>query len=412
MSEDTVSSDALLGRQPIVDRSGSLVAYELLFRNSLVNRATVTDDGLATDQVILNTISEFGIETTLGGHRGFVNMGRTSLESDSIHLLAPGRFTLEILENVHWDAEVQAQCRRLRAAGFEIALDDVVSIQRIPPEVLAQIDVVKVDLRNVVGQELPHIIRAAHDAGCTVVAEKVESQEEFHRILALGADLFQGYFFARPEILRQGAISVSQAALLRLVSVLAGDPALSDMQEEVKRNPVLLAQLMKLVHSARVFGRKDLTVVEAIARVGTRQISRLAQLLLFADGRRHRLEDDPLVQMVSTRARFMELLARELHPDDDMLADSAFQTGIFSLMHVLTRQTSKQLLGQIAPGPRISSAILNCEGELGDFLLMACLMEGFDLPQTPTQVLLKRGLRADRLNQLFSQATNEVLSSV
>ncbi|HSU24127.1 MAG TPA: EAL domain-containing protein [Variovorax sp.] len=407
---DEPAPSVLLGRQPIVDRSGALVAYELLFRAGFANTATISDDGKATDQVILNALAQFGVAASLGAHRGFINIGRASLRSDSLYLLEPGRFTLEILENVAIDAEVAAGCCRLRQAGFQIALDDVVSIERIPASVLALVDVVKIDLRSVIAAELPLIVRAAHAAGCRVLAEKVETREEFRRILDQGADLFQGYFFARPEVLRQSQVSASQLALLQLSNVLAGDPSLTELQREVKRNPVLLAQLMKFANSAFASARPDLTVGEAIARIGTRQLARLAQLLLFASDGRERLEDDPLLQLVSTRARFMELMACAIRPGDDAFADAAFQTGVFSLMHVVVQQTSEQLLEQVRPGARIQAAILRLDGELGDLLRVAQLMEDFEPVETAVP-MRRHGLDPDRLNALFARAALEILGS-
>lgn len=409
MTPDDPIADAalsvLLGRQPIMDRSGALVAYELLYRGDAANAAVVTDDHAATEQVILNAIAQFGVAGALGPHRGFVNIGRESLGSDSLMLLEPKRFTLEILETVVIDAEVERACRRLRQAGFQIALDDVISIDRIPARVLDLVDVVKIDLRSVIMADLPKLIRTAHAAGCLVLAEKVETKEEHRQIMALGADLFQGYFFARPEILTQSQVSASRTALLKLNSVLAGDPSLADLQLEVKRNPVLLAQLMKFAGSADAAGREDMTVGQAIARVGTRQLARLAQLLLFADGVLA-LEDDPLLQMVHARARFMERLAIDLHPDGDDLADSAFQAGIFSLMHVVTGQSSEQLLRQVGTSPRIRSAILFFEGELGDLLTVAEFMEGFHAAESRA-ALARCGIEMGRLNTLFAQTAGE-----
>lgn len=410
-SQQDVVSSVLLGRQPIVNRKGALVAYELLFRASLSNIAVVSDDRIATDRVIFNAIAQFGIAGALGRHRGFVNIGRDSLGSDSVLLLEPDRFTLEILENVEIDAEVEAQCRRLRKAGFQIALDDVVSLERITPRVLDLVDIVKIDLRSMDMAALPSLIRASHDAGCSVLAEKVESEQEHRQIMDMGADLFQGYFFARPEILKQNNISASHSALVKLNSVLAGDPRLSDLQMEVKRNPVLLAQLMKFASSAFTSARVDLTVGDAIARVGTRQLARLAQLLLFAGDSRNQLEDNPLLQLVNARARFLELMAHESRPDDDDFADAAFQTGIFSLMHVITGQSSEQLLAQIALSPRVHSAILDQEGSLGGLLQMAQLIEGFD-PRASADVVARCGLDGDKVTALFARATNETLCSV
>jgi EAL and modified HD-GYP domain-containing signal transduction protein len=402
--------NALLGRQPIVDRAGALVAYELLFRSAGADAAVFADGHAATEQVILNAVVEFGLAGTLGSHRGFVNIGRTSFGADSLLLLEPARFTLEILEDVVFDAEVEAECARLRRTGFQIALDDVIAADCIPRRVLDLVDIVKIDLRGAAESELPRLIARAHAAGCVVLAEKVETPEEYRRIRDLGADLFQGYFFARPELLRQIRVSTSRTALLKLNSMLASEPSLEDMQAEVKRNPVLLAQLMKFAGSAGAAGRSDLTVSEAIARVGTRQLGRLAQLLLFAIDGQRQLADNPLLQLVHARARFMELMASEAWPDDRALADAAFQTGIFSLMHVVTKQPREELLEQIGASPRIRSAILDAEGHLGDLLSIAEVMEGFDT-DVSGEALSRCGVPFNRVTALFSSATTGVISS-
>ncbi|UST52447.1 EAL domain-containing protein (plasmid) [Comamonadaceae bacterium OTU4NAUVB1] len=403
--------NVLLGRQPIVDRTGALVAYELLFRSDTNNAAVIVDDHAATAQVILNAVVEFGLASTLGAHRGFVNIGRASFGSDSLLLLEAERFTLEILEDVVIDAEVEAACVRLRQAGFQIALDDVITEQRIPKQVLDLVDIVKIDVRATTKSDLPGLIARAHAAGCLVLAEKVETQEEHRHIRDLGADLFQGYFFARPEMLHQVRVSASHTALLKLNSVLAGEPSLEDMRSEVKRNPVLLAQLMKFAGSAGSAGRADLTVCEAIARVGTRQLGRLAQLLLFAVDGQQQLENNPLLQLVHTRARFMELMADEVRPDDEVFADMAFQTGVFSLMHVVTRQPCAQLLEQIGTSACIQLAILRSEGDLGDLLRIAAIMEGFASVES-SQTLARCGIGKGRLSTLFAMAATSMLNGV
>jgi EAL and modified HD-GYP domain-containing signal transduction protein len=401
----------LLGRQPIVDRAGALVAYELLFRDSGGgNAAVVTDDHAATEQVILNAVAEFGLASTLGAHRGFVNIGRASLGSDSLLLLKAERFTLEILEDVVIDAEVEAECVRLRRAGFQIALDDVTSIDRIPRRVLDLVDIVKIDLRRTVESELPQLVGHVHAAGCVVVAEKVETHEEYQRVRDLGVHLFQGYFFARPEVLHQVRINTSHTALLKFNRVLAREPSLEDLCSEVKRNPVLLAQLMKLAGSASSAGPPNLTVCEAIQRVGMRKLGRLAQLLLLAaDGQRH-LKHDPLTQMVHTRGRFMEMMACEVRPDDETFADIAFQNGIFSLMDVVARRHSAQFFQQIGTGTAIHSPIFRSDGDLGDLLRIAQLMEGLG-PIESDQAMTRWGISPSRLNAMFGLATGGAMSN-
>jgi c-di-GMP-related signal transduction protein len=376
---------ALLGRQPIIGRSGAVAGYELLFRRHLRrNAADVPDEADATDQVILNTIGVFGITQVLGAHRGYVNIGESSLDSDMLGMLPPKRFVLELLESVRFNTAVERECWRLRQAGYKIAIDDVVTLSQIPPHLLAVVDIVKVDVRGVSHDELPRILSAARHAGCTTLAEKVETHEEHARMYALGFDLFQGYYFARPEVIHQRRVAVSQSALLALLEVLTGEPTVAQLECAVKQCPTVVTKVMKLAGSAGSGATSaPATVREAITRVGTRCLSRWTQLMLFGESTHLSLDDNPLVQLVATRAHFMELLARELHPRSEGLWDDAFQAGVFSLMHIVTGQTPAALLSQLSLRASVREAILRHEGELGQMLALAEVMEG----QNPDFVL-------------------------
>ncbi|WP_347555778.1 EAL domain-containing protein [Robbsia sp. KACC 23696] len=397
MPDDTVTAthdalhSALLGRQPIIDRTGAIAGFELLFRGGEGNYAVITDDHAATQRVILNVVSEFGVNEVLGKHRGYINVGRESISADALQMLDPQRFTLEILETVCFDAEIAQRARSLRHAGFHIALDDITDVSQLPTDGLHQIDVLKIDMMQTQPCALPALIEAAKRAHCLVLAEKVETRESYEQLLAMGVDLFQGYFFARPQVLKQQRASVSTLALLQLLNKLAGEPSAAELEEAVKRSPLLLKQLMTLASSAGARGHTPGTVRQAIMRVGTRRLARWAQLLLYGEGSSVSPQDNPLVQTVSARARFMELAAQELDPFDDVFSDNAYQVGLFSLMHIVTGQTSTQLMAQLSLARPVQEAILHRKGQLGDLLQLAEALEGFpgiDTEGNPVRALL------------------------
>ena len=115
-----------LGRQAILDRQQRLFAYELLFRNGTRNAADVTDGVQATAPVIANAFSELGVEAALGDCRGFINVDEAFLFSDMLELLPKESVVLEILETVPPTEAVVERCKALKAAGFTLALDDVI----------------------------------------------------------------------------------------------------------------------------------------------------------------------------------------------------------------------------------------------------------------------------------------------
>ena len=361
-----------LGRQPILDRDGALNAYELLFRAGAHNYAEISCDTQATAQVVAHTIGGIGVPAVLGHHRGFVNIDRALLFNDIVHLLPPERFVLEILETVRFDAKLTRRLSELRRAGFQIALDDVSELSDELMYVLPYTDIVKVDFLQAGRGALEKLAATVRGHGKTLVAEKVETRGDFALARELGFDLFQGYFFARPQVLSAPRNRSLRPGLLRLLALLARDAGIGDLEAELKLNPSVVVQLLRLVNSSAFgLGRNIASLREAIIATGTRQIARWAQLLLYADSGDLPWRADPLVQLAGTRSRFMELAASWLRPSDDQFADAAFMTGIFSLVHVVLDSTPAAVLDKLGLAPRIREAIVGHTGELGALLRLA-----------------------------------------
>jgi EAL and modified HD-GYP domain-containing signal transduction protein len=361
-----------LGRQPILDRDGALHAYELLFRAGAHNYAEVTNDAQATAQVVARTIGGIGVQAVLGRHRGFVNIDRALLFSDIVHVMPPERFVLEILETVRIDALLVRRLAELRRAGFQVALDDVSELSDELIAVLPHADIVKIDFLQTERTGLAKLASTVRAHGKTLLAEKVETREDFALARELGFDLFQGYFFARPQVLAAPRNRSPRPGLLRLLALLSRDAGIVELEAELKLNPSVVVQLLRLVNSSAFgLGRNISSLREAIIATGTRQIARWAQLLLYADGGDLPWRADPLVQLAGTRSRFMELAAAWLRPHDDEFADAAFMTGIFSLVHVVLGSTPAAVLEKLGLALPIREAIVTRRGALGTLLRLA-----------------------------------------
>ncbi|CAB3788403.1 Cyclic di-GMP phosphodiesterase CdgJ [Paraburkholderia ultramafica] len=361
-----------LGRQPILDRDGALNAYELLFRTGAHNYAEVSDDAQATAQVVAHTLGGIGVPAVLGPLRGFVNIDRALLFNDIVHLMPPERFVLEILETVRFDAQLTRRLGELRRAGFQVALDDVGELSDELIDVLPYTDIVKIDFLQTPRAALAELAATLRGHGKTLVAEKVETREDFALARELGFDLFQGYFFARPQVLAAPHSRSVRPGLLRLLALLSRDAGIVELEAELKLNPSVVVQLLRLVNSSAFgLGRNIASLREAIIATGTRQIARWAQLLLYADSGDLPWRADPLVQLAGTRSRFMELAASWLRPSDNDFADAAFMTGIFSLVHVVLGSKPRVVLEKLGLAPHIREAIVSGSGELGTLLRLA-----------------------------------------
>ncbi|HEX9078039.1 MAG TPA: EAL domain-containing protein, partial [Desulfuromonadaceae bacterium] len=168
----------LIGRQPILNRNEELVAYELLFRTAGARSAVIDDASYATASVIVNTLTGFGIGDILGNHKGFINMERELLMDDSLNILPREQVVIELLETLRVTPELVERCRFLKENGFTLALDD----HEYSPEyheLYGIVDIVKVDLMQTPLHELEEMVRRFSRYPLQLLAEKVETQEEF-----------------------------------------------------------------------------------------------------------------------------------------------------------------------------------------------------------------------------------------
>lgn len=375
-------SEIYLGRQPIFTRDGSLSAYELLFRDSAENSASVGDADRATAHVLCGALGDFGVGKVLRNRTGFVNVSRSFLMSDAIETIPFERFVLEILEDIEFDGAVIARCHALHAAGYRLALDDVSTELHVPPQLLAAIDIVKVDMRSTSRGQFANLVGYFLGAGKTVLAEKVETHDDFDVASRAGCQLFQGYFFARAQVLRQRKANHCPASLLRLLGVLSTDPDPKQLEEALKANADIVVHLLRLANANRCADRRrEMTSVrEAILVVGIARMTRWIHLLIYANGINPSIALDvsPMVQLVGVRARFMELMAQRIAehqtmPDD--FADMASLTGMLSLMNVIFELPFSELMEQLHVHPSIQAAIESHDGPLGTLLAAAEAIE-------------------------------------
>ena len=370
------AEDIYLGRQPIVDRAQQLHGFELLFRNSLQNRAVVVNDAAATSSVIVHTLSEFGIDSVLGGGTGFINCDTGFLMSDVISLLPPDKVVLEILESTVCDTDVQRRCLELKALGFRLALDDFQGATDSNRALLPMMDMIKVDISGLSGDELERVSRDVRMLNATRLAEKVETLAQFQHCRELGYHLFQGYHFAYPEMVSGRRLSSSHAALLRLVAMLQQDADIRQIENVFKEHPALAVNLLRLANSAAMGQRQPLrSVANAIVVLGRRQLQRWLLLLMLASADAGQSGASALLHLAATRGKLMELLMQAEQP---ALADSAFVTGIVSVMDVLLGQPLRQVVDSLGLADDIRAALLERSGPIGQLLRLAQALESDD----------------------------------
>lgn len=214
-----------------------------------------------------------------------------------------------------------------------------------------------------------------------LLAEKVDSAEQAAYCHALGFDLFQGYFFARPAVLTAKRADPSQMALIQMLGLVMRDADTKQVEQVFKQHPNLTYNLIRLVNSVALGAQRSIaSVSQALMVLGRKQLQRWLQLLLFTlqSGSAY---PTPLLVMAATRGKLMELLAGKQQRDADY-CDEAFMAGILSLIETIIAKPLADIVGELNLNERLAGALLRREGELGRLLQLVESVEHPDPSHT------------------------------
>ncbi|MBV7537973.1 EAL domain-containing protein [Duganella sp. sic0402] len=390
-----------LGRQPILDRNQALFGYELLFRNAPVGPAHVTNDLNATAAVIAHA-SQLGLEKTIGDALGFVNVDAKVLMSDIFSFLPREKVVLEIINTIKATPEVLARVRELASHGFRFALDDVTGETEDVLALLPLVDYVKMDMRNTPLSTLTKLAPRFRLDKKKLVAEKVETREEFKNCLDLGFDYFQGYYFAKPVIMSGKKLSPSQLAVMELMTLVTSDAENQEIERAIKRDVSLALNLLRLVNTPAVGARQRIdSLSQALTILGRRQLQRWLQIMLYAEPSKRGHSMTPLLMLATTRGRLLELLAGKMRHNQREVADIAFTVGIMSLMDTLFGIQMVEILKQIPVSDEVCQALLHRDGFYGDLLkLVECIERIEDMDSHIVPALRDLAMSTEELLEL------------
>jgi EAL and modified HD-GYP domain-containing signal transduction protein len=301
-----------------MDLRGRVHGYELLFRSG--PEAVFRGDGdLATRTMLDNTVI-YGLERLTGGLPAFVNCTSESLTEDLVHILPPSMTVLEILESLEPAARLIHACRKLKASGFRMALDDFVWKPGVEP--LVEIaDYIKVDIALTGPEERKALLQRLSGVTVALVAERVETREEYRQVCDEGFNLFQGYYFCRPVLMQNGKVPVNRLSHIEILQMLHNkDIDLRKLTQLVKRDASLTYRLLRLVNSPMCAVRQEVRSIQsALLAVGEETFRRIATLAITSELGANQPEE--ILRMAFMRGRFCELAAQEcgLDPTEQYL---------------------------------------------------------------------------------------------
>jgi EAL and modified HD-GYP domain-containing signal transduction protein len=362
-----------VARQPILTADEQVFGYELLFRDGIENYFRCNDSETASRSTLDSSLL-LGLDVLCGKHYAFVNCTRDVLVNDHAFLLPPRQTVIEILETVRPDDMVVSACRRLKQAGYLIALDDFIA--NGPREPLTGIaDIIKVDLRATTPEQQDAMVRRFGNRH-RLLAEKVETREEFRAARSRSFLYFQGYFFRRPEVLMTRDIPRNLANYLcMLQEVSLPELDLRRIEKLVKSEVSLCYRLLRYLNSARFcFGTEIRSVRHALTILGEREIRRWVQLVATLGA--GQTKSSELVLSALVRARFCELLAPEVaHGGSDL-----FLMGLMSLMDAILEIPMSEVLDKVPLDQAIKNVILGGPSHLRTIFRLMLAQESGEWP--------------------------------
>jgi len=365
--------------QPILDREQRVIGHELLYRHHLeLDPLCVKDPVEMSASVIINAYMHSDESYQNCNNTLFFNISEELLMSEMLRFIPKHNVTLELLENILPNEAIINRCRDLKQLGYRFALDD---FTRISPEIEAFLeiaDIVKIDLPQVPPDELAPLVTALRAWPVKLLVEKVETDAAFQRCLELGADLFQGYHFARPKFVSGKRPDPTKLTIVSLLGQLMADADDRIVEEVFRENPGLVYHLLRLVNTAAfALSTKIGSIRQALSLIGRNQLIRWIEMLLFS------LDDDStfpsaLLQLAAKRGKLMELLARHMSHQLGTFQERSHMTGMLSLADTLLGMPMQEVLDLLNPADEVRDALLHRNGRIGKMLTLCECLENAD----------------------------------
>jgi len=376
---DSGTDRVLVGRQPIYCPDMSVLGYELLFRDGNTDSAIISNGAHATATVITDAMMEIGLDVLVARQLAFINFERSLLMSKYCESLPQDRIVLEILETVEPDRVLMTRLKQLRRKGYRFALDDFVCSEPYLP-LLEIADFVKLDVLHSDPAAIDAALSTIRKYPVKLIAEKVETREQFEHFEKLGFPYFQGYFFCRPQNVVGKRLPPNRLASIRLLTQL-NNPSLNidELEQTICQDVGLSYKLLVYINSALCnLNRHVESIRHAVLLAGLKRMRTWASLIVFS-----RFDDTPRDVLVTgtIRARMCELLATAANLQNP---EQCFLVGLFSVLDAILNRPMEEIISMLDLTDGINQALLYQAGELGGFLSCAKAYERreWDIAQT------------------------------
>lgn len=410
--------EIFVGRQPILDVNQKVIGYEILYRNNANNQFPDINADQATSDVF-NSFLQIGFEDLSEGKPCFVNFTENLLKNDIPAYFHPDMLVVEILETVEPSAEIIETCLHLKQNGYTIALDDFSigpqDIHLYDP-LLEIADIVKIDIRNTSRSRQLQLLSLLKKYDVELLAEKIETPEEYQQCLQDGYQYFQGFFFSEPAILSTRDLPVQNHIYFSIIEELnQNHPDIyKRITEKIEKDIALSYKLLKLINSpAFPTIYKIKSIQQAIVLLGLKEFQKWIYVLSLREAITE-IENytNEVLKMCYIRAKTCELIAAELGKKSD--GPSFFLTGLFSLMDTLLKRPMETIVSQLPLDDGIVNALTGTDNVYKKILDLSVAVERAEWQQLDVRIK-EVGLHKGNLFNCYKQAilwTQDVLKEI
>ncbi|MBM7561366.1 EAL and HDOD domain-containing protein [Fusibacter tunisiensis] len=393
-----------VARQPIFNTRKQVVAYEILYRSNFKNVYDVNQDAdVATVSVVTDALTSFGLDKLTGGKRAFINFTDTLIKEDLPKLFKPDELVIEILETATVDRTLVEKCRELSDAGYQIALDDFAGGHGFDA-VMPYVKILKVDFMVLKTAGRKYMAEKYEASDVLLLAEKVETIEDYNEALELGYKLFQGFFFERPVVYQGKGLSISTYKYLEILKETVNEEAdFMKLTDIIESDLSLTYKLLRLINSPAFYTINEIKSVQhALTLLGIQEIRKWTTLIMLREI--GEAKPNEVIRISLVRAVFAEKLAKCLIIEDRKT--EAFLMGLFSVIDTLMEKPLYDILEDLPLSEDIKGALL---GGDNTFHLILKMLKYYEVANWDMviQICDLLGLDYDYVNELYMKSISE-----
>lgn len=382
--------EIFVGRQPIYNNQLGIFAYEMLFRTGEVNAAgdDLDKDG-ATSQVIINTFLDMGLDNLVGNGMACINLTERFLISEDALPIPADRVILDIHTDINTNESTLDALAKLKLAGFTLAIEDTPDTPGFN-KLLEQADILKLNIRENSIDDLKSRINSLKKFKLKLLADKVETLDEYDTYADIGFDYFQGYFLSKPRIIKGKTLESNKLSVMQLLSTLHSDKSdIDEVEKAISADLTLSYKLLKLINSAFFNLPNDVdSIKRAVVFLGRKKLTSWASMLALSS-----LGNQPtsLIKIGMVRAKVCELIANKFGLKDE---DQYFTAGMFSALDILMQRSIESLIEPLPLAGEVKRGILEHKGNIGVLVKCSKLLETSDATRINIKGISKAELAA------------------